>query len=273
MEHHVDLQGDYGQKVLSYYLWGMGDKPDDIVKEYYIDRSEKVTIEFSAKEYIEKFYNINGANLKDGILRYAKEFNIFELFFNSKGLDKQNLPLNFDYLKNNGSVKNISDNVSEIAINHEQFVNMYYSNSKSIPSGETKSLFQKALEAELATNLYDDNLLTGEEYAKSALVFGSTKFTINTSADVSGIRYIFKAIKNDDGTIIYEPDRIENLQISPMDDNFDFISKDGFAGAVNPLLDKIFDPNGIGKKVNIKFASDFYPGIGKKRTYYYESRF
>ena len=47
----LDLQGNYAEKVLSYYLWGTkkAPEPKDIVDEQFVDRPKNVEIEKTDK--------------------------------------------------------------------------------------------------------------------------------------------------------------------------------------------------------------------------------
>lgn len=66
------LNSDYGEKVLSYYLWGdfkgseQRGRPGDIVDEKYIDRNDNITLQFSMKEYIENSIVLMGYLLEKG---------------------------------------------------------------------------------------------------------------------------------------------------------------------------------------------------------------
>ncbi|WP_298025293.1 hypothetical protein, partial [uncultured Campylobacter sp.] len=176
------LNSDYGEKVLSYYLWGdfkgseQRGRPGDIVDEKYIDRNDNITLQFSMKEYIEKFYSINGISPREGVLKYVKNFKIFDIFFNSKGLDRNNKPLDYDEMEKIGKIVEIKTtsnfNGYEIHLTNDEFIDLYYKNSHAKEDARTPAI---------PIPFYTNNPLSGEEYAKSSFVFGSTKLTFNTS--------------------------------------------------------------------------------------------
>ena len=56
----IDLNNsDYALEVLSYYIWGQSSKPTNIADEKYANKNEEIVLEFSTKDYLEKFFKIN----------------------------------------------------------------------------------------------------------------------------------------------------------------------------------------------------------------------
>lgn len=82
--------------------------------------------------------------------------------------------------------------------------------------------------------------LSDPDYMDRAFVFGSSEFKINDDA---------KFVVNADGTR-----EIKNIQVVPVDDNFDFESTDGLAAKFNEYYGPQLDPSHIGRKVPIEFT-------------------
>ena len=56
----LDLNNsDYALEVLSYYIWGEKNKHTNIADEKYVNKNEEIVLEFSTKDYLEKFFKIN----------------------------------------------------------------------------------------------------------------------------------------------------------------------------------------------------------------------
>ena len=53
----IDLNNsDYALEVLSYYIWGQSSKPTNITYKSLEDKSKEIVLEFSTKDYLEKFF-------------------------------------------------------------------------------------------------------------------------------------------------------------------------------------------------------------------------
>ena len=89
------------------------------------------------------------------------------------------------------------------------------------------------------------------DYVERVWVYNNTRFSLDI-----GARFVVLA----DGTR-----RINNLEIKPDQENFDFVGGDGLTNFLNTSAEKIVDPSGIGTKVNITFTDD-----QSSRTYTYQ---
>ncbi|MDA3062671.1 MULTISPECIES: hypothetical protein [unclassified Campylobacter] len=87
-----DKNYDYALEVLSYYIWGAERKPGNIADESLADKSEEIVLEFSTKDYLEKFFHIKDTS---EIKKLATKFGLFNTFFNSNG--KTRFGENLDY--------------------------------------------------------------------------------------------------------------------------------------------------------------------------------
>lgn len=217
----LNLKGDYGVEILSYYLWGAekeGKAPtrSEIVDEKWIDK-KAVTVSIKASEYmqyVDRYTN-------------AKSFGIFNKFFNKtftrSELQSVNATLNSD--------ENYELNLKQI--------------SKIIYGEEDYLTKEKGINRVLGVSHYklDTN---SSDYAKRAFVFGSTQISYDTK-----VKFII------DGSTL-KAKTLSNLIIYPLDDNFDFVG--GLGTAIpNHYLKKLTDPSNIGKTVAIKFENDVKP--------------
>ena len=214
----LNLKGDYGVEILSYYLWGAekeGKAPtrSEIADEKWIDK-KAVTVSIKASEYmqyVDRYTN-------------AKSFGIFNKFFNKiftqSELQSVNATLNSD-----GNYELNLKQISKIIYGEEDYL--------------TK---EKGINRVLGVSHYklDTN---SSDYAKRAFTFGSTKMTYDIN-----VKFII------DGKTL-QAKALNDLAIYPKDDDFDFV---GGAGSflANHYLEKLTDPSGIGRKVMIKFDND-----------------
>ncbi|MBQ9259548.1 MAG: hypothetical protein IJ187_06835 [Neisseriaceae bacterium] len=53
------FEGNYAQKVLSYYLWGQENPPEatDVADEKWIRNEESITVEIDATDYMQQIGN------------------------------------------------------------------------------------------------------------------------------------------------------------------------------------------------------------------------
>ena len=255
----LSLQGNYAQEVLSYYLWGqqLAPNPSEIVDEQYANRQENLELQ-TTNEYAETktedvaiILQIDAQEYMDTIGFQAAKVGIFQKFFNTvhDGYEKDGKiygyqSITLEEIQNAGGA--LSTDGSTISLNHQQLVNLIY--NLDTPKG--KEHYQEAQQAQAAISQYNTNI-TSSDYWQRAFVFGSTKFQINTDE----IKYVFDA---QTGKAL----KIQNLQVKPVNDNFDFESKDGLAGSVNSVLKQKMDPSGIGRKVGIEYIDNKYFDLG-----------
>lgn len=262
---------NYALEVLSYYLWGQSKAPApaEIADEKFIrPASADTTVQIDAQEYMDQIIR---PNFELG------EVGIFKTFFSGKtryqkkdeepGLEEVPAQkITVSDLEN--TIKNRQDQSEidgkEYALTHDEFVKLFYQQTVKI-NGEKKSIANKTIEAakkaELPLYHYTSNSQS-EDYWMRAFTFGSTKFKLDTKS----IRYVFDKNGN--------PLRLEKVSVKPMEDDFDFVSSTGTASGLNPLMEKMMDPSGIGRTVKFEFidsktfkkSNEFY-SIGSNGTY------
>ncbi|GKH61377.1 hypothetical protein CE91St25_17130 [Campylobacter ureolyticus] len=256
----LPLTGDYALDVLSYYIWGEKNRPSDITDEKYanrnLDKKLDITLNVSTHEFMSRYFQINTPN---DFKQYVAKIPMFELFFNNKHRFDDNINLN-DFLKKHPSkVEN-----GKLVLDHSDFVELFYgtvidstTDKKIIKNNQ---IINSANNPNISFSMYRQDPDKVEDFAQAAFVFGSSNFTFDYVLDDKGKKqfspkYIFNI--NEDGSIT--PSHIENLKFTLNTDNFDFESDSPLAKMINPTLQKITDPNDIGKKVKINFINDFYP--------------
>ena len=246
---------NYALEVLSYYLWGQSKAPapEEIADEKFIrPASEDITttVQIDAQEYMDQIVRPNFELGKIGI---------FKTFFSGKtryqkkneepGLEEVPAQkITVSDLEN--IIKNRQDqseiNGEEYALTHDEFVKLFYQQTLEI-NGEKKSIASKTIDAaktaELQLYHYTSNSHS-EDYWMRAFTFGSTKLKLDTK----NIRYVFDKNGN--------PLRLENVSVQPMDDDFNFTSSNETASALNPLMEKMMDPSGIGRTVKFEFINN-----------------
>ena len=244
---------NYALEVLSYYLWGQSKAPapEEIADEKFIrPTSADTTVQIDAQEYMDQIVRPNFELGKIGI---------FETFFSGKtryqrkgektGLEEVPAQkITVSDLEN--TIKNRRDQSEidgeEYALTHDEFVKLFYQQTVEI-NGEEKRIDSKTIDAaktaELQLYHYTSNSLS-EDYWMRAFTFGSTKLQLDTK----NIRYVFDKNGN--------PLRLENVSVQPMDDDFNFVSSNKTASGLNPLMEKMMDPSGIGRTVKFKFIND-----------------
>ncbi|EHM54679.1 hypothetical protein [Cardiobacterium valvarum] len=248
IKNYLTLTGNYAEQILSYYLWGQmkPPAPTEIADPKFIrsgsDQDEKasLTVYVNADDYMLRI----GHNLP------LAQQRMFQYFFNNKkaaGEKTQGWDAEIT-LQDILNVGGFSNEQGEIKLTHEQFLELTYK------SEEVKhKRYDDAANAEFIANQYyiDTN---SDDYWMRGFAFGSTKLKLDTNK----IRYVFNAKT---GKAL----RLENVYVKPQEDNFDFISNDGLAGQVNPILRQIMDPSGIGRKVEIRFdyTDDGYVKLNK----------
>lgn len=139
----------------------------------------------------------------------------------------------------NKTTAGLSPNLSKYTLNSNGEVTLDYDNFIEIFYGKPPNDNDQTKTPALDISLYGANSnLAG--FAKNAFVFGSTKVLLDTD-----IKFVF----DKDG----KPLRVENYRLIPGNDNFDF-KGEGIAKKINPIIEQIVDPSGIGKSVAINFT-------------------
>ncbi|ASK27275.1 hypothetical protein BG910_05550 [Neisseria chenwenguii] len=202
---------------------GKSQPPSDknIANDVYIRPNKAITISSSAEEYMKNVgYNVP-----------LPQQRILQHFFN--GTDKDNKNVELDKIINAANKYGIFK--GKITLSHSEFFELFYNEKMSDELNFSAS--QYSIDTDSA------------DYWQRALVFGSTSLNLDIN-DETGIRYVFDAATG-------EPLYLENIRVKPNEDNYDLESSDGLAAIVNPVLSRITDPSGIGRKVNIKYEGDF----------------
>ncbi|ARJ55804.1 hypothetical protein [Campylobacter cuniculorum] len=226
----LNLKGDYGIEILSYYLWGESTPPSNlarkdnrvlIAKDYKArDEKAKITIQASALDYM-KFVD-----------RYtsATDFGVFQKFFECEFSEKE-LEEFKGKIENEMYVLGLDDIVKTKMY---KGVNPFISNNKK----DDEKYDENKMAVEISHYYLDIN---SSDYAKRSFAFGSTSIAFN------------KDVKFHINVKTYKAEYISNLKLYPLGDNFDFKSDDGFAKYINLYLEYELDPLEIGRKINIEF--------------------
>ena len=233
-EKELNLDSNYALEVISWYIWGKDHKPSDITDEKLMNKNETITLKVDIDKFIKKYYTFGDTvELKS----YFKRVNMFNLFFEMKGKDGHKLDFSQCNVNANG----------EIVLNQQEFADIFYGGSTNVANG---------IKLKVDNSFYylDPNKVG--DFAQAAFVFGSTSFSVGNyksdiQIDTSKLRYILKV--DEKGNII--PDRIDGVEFSVNVGDFNFTSSDGFAGKLNPTLEKLIDPNKLGKTVKFDFIN------------------
>ncbi|WP_258864992.1 hypothetical protein [Helicobacter sp. MIT 14-3879] len=226
MDFLLNLKGDYRIEILSYYLWGESTPPSNLArkdnyvlinKDYQVrDKKASIIIQASAfdyMKYVDRYTN-------------ATNFGVFQKFFDSVFSEKE-LEEFKGKIENETYILELDDIVKTKMYGGENpFVSK---NGNYVEDYRVVAVIYYYLD----TNSSD--------YVKRTFTFGSTSIAFN------------KDVKFHIDAKIYDPVCIPNLKLYPLDDNFDFQSKDGLAEFINPRLEKKLYPLKIGRTVNIKF--------------------
>ena len=244
---------NYALEVLSYYLWGQSKAPEpaEIADEKFIrSTSADTTVQIDAQEYVDQIVRPNFELGKIGIF---KTFFSGATKYQEKNEDEgkeEVLPRKITVSDLENIVKNRKDktNVAEegYSLTHDEFVGLFYpktEDERKNKRGIVDRTIEEANKAELTLYHYTSNSLS-EDYWMRAFTFGSTKLQLDTK----NIRYVFDKNGN--------PLRLENVSVQPMDDDFNFTSSNETASALNPLMEKMMDPSGIGRTVKFEFINN-----------------
>ncbi|MCI6641287.1 MAG: hypothetical protein PUK41_07745, partial [Campylobacter hominis] len=223
----------YGVEVLSWYLWGQekAPSPSEINSNKWINRKENITLDISAVDYmkyVDKYTSV--AN-----------FSIFEKFFDPTISHPAGaagtIIMHVTYTK--AQMESVSAKINSngyYELNIQQMGDIIYGKGNN-------PFFIDNQYKELSTNISHYTLdVNSDNYAERAFVFGSTKMTFTTG----DVRFLINATT-------FEPEYIDNLQIKPKEDNFDFEGGGTTAKVANHYLNKITDPSNIGKTITLRF--------------------
>ena len=231
----LDLsKSGYGVEVLSYYLWGQATAPNksEIANGKWLQRNKEITLNVSAKEYMKYVDKYTS----------AANFGIFQKFFDNKvphptgiaGTTMVSVPYTKEQMYSVGATIN-SDGFYELDI--RQMGDIIYGKGKN-------PFFVNNQYKELSTDISHYTLdVNSNNYAERAFVFGSSDMTFTTK----DVKFLINAKT-------FKPEFIDNLQIKPAEDDFNFEGGGVIAKAANHYLNKLTDPSGIGKTVQINFT-------------------
>ena len=231
----LDLsKSGYGIEVLSYYLWGQATAPNksEIANGKWLQRNKEITLNVSAKEYMKYVDKYTS----------AANFGIFQKFFDNKvphptgiaGTTMVSVPYTKEQMYSVGATIN-SDGFYELDI--RQMGDIIYGKGKN-------PFFVNNQYKELSTDISHYTLdVNSNNYAERAFVFGSSDMTFTTK----DVKFLINAKT-------FKPEFIDNLQIKPAEDDFNFEGGGVIAKVANHYLNKLTDPSGIGKTVQINFT-------------------
>ena len=231
----LDLsKSGYGVEVLSYYLWGQTTAPNksEIANGKWLQRNKEITLNVSAKEYMKYVDKYTS----------AANFGIFQKFFDNKvphptgiaGTTMVSVPYTKEQMYSVGATIN-SDGFYELDI--RQMGDIIYGKGKN-------PFFVNNQYKELSTDISHYTLdVNSNNYAERAFVFGSSDMTFTTK----DVKFLINAKT-------FKPEFIDNLQIKPVEDDFNFEGGGVIAKVANHYLNKLTDPSGIGKTVQINFT-------------------
>ena len=224
----------YGVEVLSYYLWGQATAPNksEIANGKWLQKNKEITLNVSAKEYMKYVDKYTS----------AANFGIFQKFFDNKvphptgiaGTTMVSVPYTKEQMYSVGATIN-SDGFYELDI--RQMGDIIYGKGKN-------PFFVNNQYKELSTDISHYTLdVNSNNYAERAFVFGSSDMTFTTK----DVKFLINAKT-------FKPEFIDNLQIKPAEDDFNFEGGGVIAKVANHYLNKLTDPSGIGKTVQINFT-------------------
>ena len=231
----LDLsKSGYGVEVLSYYLWGQATAPNksEIANGKWLQRNKEIKLNVSAKEYMKYVDKYTS----------AANFGIFQKFFDNKvphptgiaGTTMVSVPYTKEQMYSVGATIN-SDGFYELDI--RQMGDIIYGKGKN-------PFFVNNQYKELSTDISHYTLdVNSNNYAERAFVFGSSDMTFTTK----DVKFLINAKT-------FKPEFIDNLQIKPAEDDFNFEGGGVIAKVANHYLNKLTDPSGIGKTVQINFT-------------------
>lgn len=227
--------GNYAQQILSYYLWGQSTAPSasEVADGKWIRDVKEMTVNIDAKEYMNQI----GNNIP------LAQQTIFQNFFNNARAGKGNRTISLDDIKN-VLVDGFDSNAKEISLTHKQFAELTYKEHDKYNDVIGKEDFK------LVAPQYNINIFS-DDYWQRAFTFGSTSLAL----DRDSIRYVYDAETG-------EALRLENVRVRPVNDNFDFDTKNTEANAINSILRQTMDPMGIGRTVEINFTKNDYFQLG-----------
>ncbi|EHH1547953.1 hypothetical protein J7H13_001782, partial [Campylobacter jejuni] len=240
----LNLKGDYGVEILSYYLWGQSTPPSDLARK---DNRVLIGKDYQARDEKEIIIQASALDYMKYVDRYtnATNFGIFQNFFKSVFSEKE-LGEFKDKIENETYILELDDIIkTKVYGGVNPFLDEDNKNKdKSTKDRENneENKYEKYDENKMAVRIIHYYLDTNSgNYAKRAFAFGSTSIAFN------------KDVKFHISAKTYEPVCISNLKLYPLKDNFDFESDSSLAEFVNFFLEKELDPLKIGRTVNIHF--------------------
>ena len=241
----LELEGNYGADILSYYLWGKKTPPGpkELASNEWMDRKE-MEVKISASKYM-KYVDTYTS---------AANFVVFQKFFERTYVVET--PNGETILINDKFTKAQMDRV-DAKINSDGYYELNIRQMSEILY-DNKNKFNENLATDIKHYTLD---IHSDNYAERAFVFGSTKMTF----EAKDVKFLINAKT-------FEPEFIDNLQIKPYQskDNpnkngdFDFVGDGIVAKFANHYLEKLCDPSNIGRKV--KFVFDDFEGIAHQRV-------
>ncbi|EJR5529245.1 hypothetical protein ACHIK2_09540, partial [Campylobacter jejuni] len=210
----LNLKGDYGIEILSYYLWGESTPPSNLAKK---DNRVLIAKDYKARDEKEIIIQASALDYMKYVDKYtsAADFRVFQKFFDCE-FSKKELENFKDKIEEEMYILELDDIVeTKMYGGVNPFINR---------DGE----YIEDNRACKRSHYYLD--INSSDYAKRSFTFGSTKIAFN------------KNVKFHINAKTYKAEYISNLKLYPLDDNFDFESNDGFAKYINLYLEYELDP-------------------------------
>ena len=241
---------DFATEILSWYLWGQPTAPskDKMADTQWIDREGNITLEVKAQEFLEKA----------GDFVNAKDFRLFKTFFSGKTISGNVL--------NNGNTTLDESQYERFDnglyfLTQKQFAELFYGEYENSEKEDEIKAYAAANDPTgrnaASVSLYNRNL-DNPDFAKLAFTFGSMDVGLNTSK----IRYVLDENLN--------PILVKDVEYQFKAGDFNFEGGKG-SGLVNHILNKIANPSGIGKTVEIKFTGEASIDAGSMNKSNYEA--
>ncbi|ENU79051.1 hypothetical protein F975_03021, partial [Acinetobacter sp. ANC 3789] len=224
------------EEITSWYLYGQAEKPIDLADNNLIRDKNLV---FKSLPEIDM-----GEFMTSGAGRYVTPgaFPLVQKFLSGEYNTKLIVGEEYNYSKLLGDIIEV-DRASDSYTNFIKGLKGEDFDFNSLNEDQKKQydgLYQQA-QGTLAVSSYNLDILS-DDYAERSYVFGSMQFRLSNDT---------KFTIDVDGN-----PKITNLRVVPVDDNFDFESRDGIAGTVNTLIEPVIDPFKIGRKVELNFNQE-----------------
>ncbi|WP_323127639.1 calcium-binding protein [Acinetobacter rathckeae] len=215
------------KEILSLYLFGQKEIPSNLKDDKWLrDKDAKGQLDHPI-DMVEFMTQGAGRYIQPGAFLAVTKF--------LEGKYSEKLTIGQSY-----SFNELLTKVVVIDKNSEKYTAFKAEFIKKNPSASENVIDNEYKVAQGILGLTNYNLdIDSSDYLQRSYVFGSMQFTLSDDT---------KFIIDESG----QP-RIENLRVVPIDDNFDYESRDGLAGKTNRITEPFIDPFKIGRQVELKY--------------------